>query len=544
MLKRRLHILLLVLVAMAVYANSLPNSFNFDDAQFVVANSAVHGFSLHNLKAVFTSVPNAVEYLPVRDLTYMLDYELWKLNPLGYHISNLFYFVLALIALYFLFLRIFLMIFSGHEDAETSAGRAAFIAALIYAIHPVHVESVACISQRKDILSGLFYFTGLFLYIESWKKPGGRYLLSLLMFLLAGLSKMTVVIMPVSVLLLELYFAPQEINSGKRPLRTIPFFVLAAALTVLGIYIARLTGVYTMAEAGLSSRIAGFFEVVLINIKMLFDPYPLVVWHQFDMPAGFLSGAIPALSIAAVAALVYLVFRFRKTRKALSFGFAWMLTSMVPVSGLFPTTVIVAERYMFLPSAGFCLAAGWGIFRLLPFLNKGVFSRLPAWAVGAGAAWALAMAVAFPAITVERNMDWKDKITLYTADLAHHPDLVKTYICLGKEYINHGDFQVGLAYLLRAKKLDPSDFEYDFYTAYYLYKTGQPDFALTVLNNLRSQLHMEVVDVDYLAGMIYQGRGDISKAKEFYLRAAHSGFPLGVYMRGQALAALNRLNAK
>ena len=544
MRKHLLHIAVLLGIAIAVYANSIPNLFNFDDGQFVAANNAVHGFSLNNLKAVFTSVPNQIEYLPVKDLTYMLDYELWGLDPAGYHVSNLFYFALALAALYFLLSRIFSLIFSGHENAERYAGRAALIASLIYAIHPAHVESVACISQRKDIVSGLFYFTGLFLYIESWRKPGARYVLSVVMFLLAGLSKMTVVIMPLSVLLLEFYFGPKEMSSGKKLLRAVPFFILAGALTVLGIYVARITGVYASGEAGLSSRIPGFFEVILIYIKMLFVPYPLVVWHQFNMPAGFLSGPLPLLSFIAVAALVSLAFLFRKKYKALSFGFAWMLTSMIPVAGLFPTTVVVAERYMFLPSAGFCLAAGWGIFMLLPLLNKGISGRLPIWARGAGAAWAIAMAVAFPAITVERNMDWKDKITLYTADIPHHPDLVKTYICLGKEYIRKGAFQPGLAYLLKAKKLDPFDFEYDFYSAYYLYGTGQRDLALAVLNNLRGQLPMEVADVDYLSGMICQGNGDLARAREFYMRAANSNFSLGIYMREQAVAALNSLNKK
>ena len=512
------NLLLLALLTVAVYANSLPNSFSLDDPNFVVNNKAVHGFSLANIKAVFTSVPNGVEYLPVKDLTYMLDYSIWKLDPLGYHISNLVFYLLGII-LFYLFLE------------EILPGQAAFLAALIYAVHPGHVESVACVAQRKDLVSGALYFTALLLYAKNMKAGGkGRYMASLLLLAPAMLSKMTAVMMPVSVLLLESFFGDRPLK--KRLLRAAPFFALSAALAVLGIFVAKSTKVY-IPGAGLSQRIPGAFEAVWVYLKILVFPYPLKVWYKFSMPGGFLE-PLPALAVLGAGGLVALVFFMRKKYKAVSFGMAWMLASMVPVAGLFPTSVVITERYLFLPSAGFCLALGWTIYRLLA-------NRKAALAVVCAA-----LVTVFAAISFERNLDWRNDITLFTADLGHSPDLNKTYFCLGRQYCLGGDFSNGLKYLHEYKKLAPDTYEYEFFTAYYLFRRGDYDLSLNMLKDIESHYKEDVSDVDFLYGRMYQLKGERDKAQEYYLRAynAAAGNSFWVFAPMDAKLALEDMNSK
>ncbi|MDA8175144.1 MAG: glycosyltransferase family 39 protein [Nitrospiraceae bacterium] len=525
MRNRLLHISLLLLAAIALYANSLPNSFNFDDQALLIDNNAVHGITAANLKAVFTSVPNHLEYLPVRDLTYMLDYQIWGLDPLGYHITNLIFYLLCVI-MFYLFMA----------EILAGAGGAAFAAALVYALHPVHVESVASITQRNNLVSGFFYFTGLFLYMRH-KRHGatgsGYYLLSLLSFVLAMLSKAIAVVLPVTAVLLELYF-PDEDPLGKRLSRTVPFFILAAGFSVLDIEVAKSTRIFLGFAAGLASRLPGAFEAVWAYIKMLLFPYQLKVWHSFNLPAGFLDPRA-LLSMAGLAALIFLIIYYRKRYRVLSFAAAWMLTSMAPVAGLVPAATIIAERYAFLPSAGFCLSVAFIFMEI--YKNRAAQVRLAAVLAAA------AVLISYAVTSFQRNFEWKDQTTLLEADLNHHPDLLKTYVFLGRAYVFKGDYQKGLYYLLQAKRINPGLLEYDFFSAYYLYKTGQLDAALEALKSLRKNIGGEVIDIDYLCGRIYELKGDDGKARDYYLKAADADIPMGIYLRQDALDALKKLGA-
>lgn len=532
---------ILAVLAIAVYANSLPNSFSFDDPPFILDNQAVHGFSIQHLKAVFTSIPNGVEYLPVKDLTYMLDYSLWGLNPFGYHLSNLIFFVLALVALYIFFEQV-----TAAEDAGVSRNpfTAAFLGAVIYAVHPVHTESVACASQRKDIVSGFLYFTALILYMKSMRageKKEELYLSSLILFILAALSKMTTIIMPFSVLLLELYFGPtptppkRGLFIVKRLLRTAPFFALAALLSRLGVAVAKGTGVYSRMQLSLAVRVSGAFKAVWVYLKILFLPYSLKVWHKFDPPDGLFTPAF-AVYVAATAILVCLIVLFRKRYKVVSFSAAWMLTSMIPVVGLFPTTMVITERYMFLPSAGFCLALGWIFSRAIGRLN-GKAAR----AAAMGACLLIAIC---SALAIERNFEWKNNMTLFEADLKHDPDPLNTYLNLGQAYFAKGDYKKGLEYLRKEKEVNRYTFDYELYLAYYQYKMGRPDSALSSLEQLRKWAQMDVMDADYLTGLIYEQKGETQQAEENYRKALAAGASRGLFSVADARTALERMENK
>lgn len=538
---KAVHLVALLIIASAVYLNSLPNNFNFDDGIFVAENSSVHGFSLGNLKSVFTSVPNQTEYLPVKDLTYMLDYDIWKLNPLGYHITNLVFYLLVIMVLYFLFLEIFSMGGGPGGPAEW----AAFLAAAIYAVHPAHVESVAGVSQRKDVVSGFFYFSGLLVYLKGLKpnheKPAAshgtniswrHYALSLFLLVLAVLSKMTAVAMPGVVLLAELYFGKGPL--GKKLMRAAPFFIIAGGLAALGIYIAKYTGVYSTAASGPLQRIPGALEAFFVYLKILLLPYPLKVWYKFT-PAQSFIGALPVLAfwglVFLTAVIVYLA---RRGLKAISFGAAWMLISLGPVVGLIPTTVVIAERYLFVPSVGFCLIAGWALSKATE--AKPVYKR-------AAIAVAAMIMAAFSLISFERNFDWKDNATLLESDLGHSPDLIKTYSSLGRIYFSRGDYRIGLAYFLKERQLQPNSAEYDFFTASYLYRTGQIGPALEILEGLKPQMGGEVADIDYMCGKIYELRGNRQKAIENYQKALGAGIQMGSFPKADSRAALARLGA-
>src|SRR3972149_836057 len=148
-LKHIISIFLILVISFIVYSNSLKNGFvNYDDNWLVLENRKIKGLGLENLYNIF-SEPTASDYLPLKELSYALDYHFWRLNPLGFHLTNVILFMINCLLVYLLTLKIF-------EDKALS-----FFSSLLFTLHPIHAEAVNWISARKDVLSGMFFFLSL-----------------------------------------------------------------------------------------------------------------------------------------------------------------------------------------------------------------------------------------------------------------------------------------------------------------------------------------------------------------------------------------------
>ncbi|PKN06089.1 MAG: hypothetical protein CVU72_06255, partial [Deltaproteobacteria bacterium HGW-Deltaproteobacteria-7] len=252
---------------------------NIDDNVYVTQNSHIlSGFTLDGLRWAF-STTYAEFWHPLTWLSLMLDYQLYGLNATGFHLTNLILHILSALLLFWLFNRM-----------TGAIWRSAFVAAL-FALHPLHVESVAWIAERKDVLSAFFWMLTLCLYVYYTEKPViRRYLLVLFCFILALMSKPMVVTLPVIMILLDYWplgrFRLQKSNLILWQLREkIPLFVLSAVFAIITLYAQYKP---SLENLPLGSRLANEPVSIMTYLEKAFWPHDLAVFYPFSyqLPAG------------------------------------------------------------------------------------------------------------------------------------------------------------------------------------------------------------------------------------------------------------------
>ena len=212
-----------LILTLIVFSNSFKNNFlvNWDDDGYILNNPTIQHLDKGSIHEIFTSF-HMGNYHPLTTLTYALEYKFFKLDPLPYHWLNLI-FHLCNVVLVFLFIKLL-----------SKKNLAAVITAVLFAVHPMHVESVAWISELKDVLYTFFFLLSLLFYMQFAKKKNPAvYILSLLMFVLSLLSKSAAVVLPVLLFLID-YFQSHKQNV-KSVLLKVPFFILALIFGIIAL---------------------------------------------------------------------------------------------------------------------------------------------------------------------------------------------------------------------------------------------------------------------------------------------------------------------
>lgn len=521
------HLLLIAFLVGIAYANSLSNRFAVDDRVLFIENTAVHGLSFDNLKKVLLSVPNNIEYLPIRDLTYMIDYSIWGLNPFGYHLSNILYYLFTCIMLYLFLMRLLSNLLEEYVAI-------ALFSTLIFIVHPVHVESVAGISQRKDIVSGLFFFLSLYSFLLYKDTERRRFfIISLVFFCFSLLSKAVVVIMPLIIFLIDTFYQKKKSGLLKRISLIIPYLFIALVFSLEQFAIMKNAEIIKPYYYGITTnydvRVYTAFKAVFYYLKLLFIPYPLNIIHPFKFSKSLFEPEV-LLSILGVILLVYLTYRYRRSEQVLSFSVGWFLISLIPVIGLIPTATVIAERYLFLPSVGFCIALGLfmqramqpqKVSRLIQKVIKG-FSFI---------AFSVVMII-FIVLSYNRNYDWKDFLTLYLAGVRDNPTSPRLNWYVGRDYFYMGEYEEAFRFFDTARVLNASySIDYNVFASLHALKEGKYIDALTSLEQIQSEKKEDIFEVNYLYAQIYRAMGEYNKADVSYFRALKSPIKLGVFPR-------------
>ncbi len=525
-----LHLAVIAGLIALLYANSLTNGFSVDDFQFVVNNPAVHGFSWGNLQAIFASVPNGIEFLPIKDLTYCFDVALFGVNPLALHLMNVVWYLLACGTLYLFLRRLLVWLQQGSPQL-------ALVVTLLFVAHPMHVASVASISQRKDLVSATLLFMALNLYLRFRQSDKSAwYGLSLVLFALSLLAKATVMTMPLFLLALA-WFAPKErrFGVGRQILVLVPYFIVVVVFIRIESAFLQQTGVLSQLFSSTVApgiRGATAVQAIFYYLKLLLFPYPLLMIHDF----GFAKQAVSLLAIACgggVFVLLAIACWLRRQAPLAGLAIFWLLVTLLPVSGLIPSNTLIAERYLFLPLAGFAMLLGSGWCWLQ---NRGV--SLQRAAVGL----LCLLLLVYGTLTVKRNPDWRDNLTLLLANVRDLPGKPGVYYQLGAEYFAQGNTGAALQYIAKARDL--SDFysiHYAVYAAITVYEHGNIDQARQELDGIRHPFKLQVVEVNYLYGKIRQSAGDNLNAGIYYRNASKSSLPLGLIKTADVDAALASL---
>jgi len=412
-------IVLLLLLTAAVYAQVYNHDFiELDDGAYVTENEQVQaGLTAGNLRWALTAVHGS-NWHPLTTFSHMLDCELFGLDPRGPHLVNLLLHLANTLLLYVLLRR-----------STGSRWPGAFVAAL-FALHPLHVESVAWISERKDLLSAFFWLLTLCCYVLYAEKRRRRwYALTLLMLLFGVLSKPMVVTLPFVLLLWDAWPLGRFRAVRGLVLEKLPMFFMVAAASLVTFAVQRADGaVAALERVPLATRMANAVDSYLQYLIDMVWPAGLAVVYPY--PARFDPWAIAA---AALFLVVVSIFAFAALRRHpyLFTGWFWYLGTLVPVIGLVHVgSQARADRYTYLPLIGIFIMIAWALSELAGRLRRGRLLLGPLAAI---------LLLALAASTWKQAGYWKDSPTLFRHSIAVTRKNYQLHAALGTALAKGGD---------------------------------------------------------------------------------------------------------
>jgi protein O-mannosyl-transferase len=425
----------LALIIWAVFGQTRHFSFvNYDDDRYVYNNSDVtNGLTLSGTASAF-NVDASDNWVPLTTLSHLLDCQIYGTNAGGHHLSNVLLHAATAILLFLVLLKM-----------TAAIWRSAFVAA-VFAIHPLRAESVAWISERKDVLCGVFFMLTLLAYLGYVRKPRSllRYLLTLFLYALALMSKPVVVTLPFILLLLDYWPLNRRPVSARLIVEKIPFLLLSLASCIPTI-LAERPGIAPTEIYPVSLRIENSLVSCVAYIWQLFYPVRLAALYPYPYRGLPLVEAAGALAILIIASLA--VFHWRRKYPFLLTGWLWYLIMLVPVIGLVQVGEQArADRHTYLSQIGLYMLLTWlvadfcGRFRHRLSLLAGLSSLILA-------------ALIYCAHT--ETAYWKDSVTLWTHTLSCTSANPTALLNLGVAFEKEGRLDDAIAQYQQILKIAP-----------------------------------------------------------------------------------------
>ena len=554
--------------AFSLYLPSLQNGFvNWDDDAYIYRNPFIHPLDTRFFRWAFFDFYDA-NYHPLTWISHALDYAVWGLNPVGHHLTNNIIHAANTFVVVLLVARLMGAVYDSSTSATTGASRFTLIAAattgLLFGVHPLHVESVAWVAERKDLLCALFFLLGILSYSKYvsltnppsplFLKGGGRgifiinkyYLFTLFFFILALLSKPMAVTLPAVLLLLDWY--PFGRMSSPKALRAacvekLPFFALSLAASVVAV-LAQRSGdaIISTKAAPLPARLAVAAGGVFSYIRDMLLPLDLVPFYPYPEQVSLASPKylfFLLFFIAVSAACLVL----RKKQKVWLAAWSYYLITLLPVIGIVQVGFQSrADRYTYLPSLGPFLIIGLGAAWVYEKSTEKESGILRAVAAVTGAGVIVLMSYA----TVKQTGIWKNSLVLwnYVIETKAEKSAV-AYYHRGIAYYDLKLFDPAIKDYNRAIRMKS-----DYYQAYNnravaYEETGQLDLAI---RDYDQSVSLEP-QCKVLAnrGILYLRKEMRDKAEEDFLRAvqkdpkcadAYNGLGMLHFLEGQNESAL------
>jgi tetratricopeptide (TPR) repeat protein len=503
----------LLVLAIAAYWPTFSNGFvNYDDPRYVLQNPLVaKGLTLSNIAFAFRTTMEA-NWHPITWISHMADVQFFGLQPAGHHASSLFLHCLNVL---FLFLLL--------DSATGFRWRSALVAAL-FAVHPLNVECVAWISERKSLLSTTFLLLAFFAYGWYVKKPGiSRYLPVVALFALGLASKPMVITFPFLLLLLDYWPlnrlpVPSTGKSedsflgklGELSMEKAPLFLLGIASGWITLYAQRESGaVATSAGLPLVQRIPNAIYSYLLYILKGLWPIRLAVFYPH--PENSLAPSKPIVAALFLIAVTYFVWLHREKRYLVT-GWLWYLGTLVPVIGVIQVgRQALADRYAYLPFLGLFVMIVWSVVEMLPRLSQASKLAVPVSAI---------ILLWFAALTWWQTTFWRDSGSLFSRTLAVTQNNYLAENNLGMAYSAAGQAQSAFEHFREAVRLRPK-----FSTAHY-------NLGLS----LRAQDNLPAAQAEFELAIQYAN-------DPVELAQAHHNLGIAFYEQHQLAAARRELSA-
>lgn len=452
MYKRKVILICLVVfvVAILAYANTITGDFVWDDEYLILNNSNIKSFT--HLPDVFKNYAGYGSgnvnnfYRPLQEVSNMIDYAIWGEKPAGFHMTNILLhgLVAALVFILLLYLA---------GDLLTAA-----LAALLYAIHPIHTEAVAYIAGRADPLYAIFMLLSLILFIKvaKWgnfcKKDLFLYILSLIMYVFSVLCKEIAIIMPLIVGIYIVFFlkgTQVKERYDRIKFSWVPYAVISCIYAIIRTTVLDFSSVAPESlfrDVPLFLRLLTFLRSIGIYMRVLVLPVDL----HMERTLTIAKSVVEAPSLIAIGALLLVAgavwYAYKRSRIA-AFAVVWFFVYMLPFSNIIPLNTFIAEHWIYMASIGPFLLVAMGIVWLFNNITSSKIKITLICTVGV----ILGM---YATITVIRNSEWSDEVEFYENTLKYHPNNTRVYLNLGNAYYERGDIPGAIIEYQKALALD------------------------------------------------------------------------------------------
>lgn len=433
-------IIIILLFSLLVLYPVVENGWVFwDDPTYVLENEQLEIESWSQVAEQFNFVVVQGNYHPITMLSYVIDYSIDGLNPKVFHSTNLIIHLLNTLLVYILIYRLF------HDK------KIGFLVSILFSIHPMHLESFAWVSERKDVLYVFFFLLGLIQYLNYTRSGNFRsYFLSILLYLMALLSKGMAVVFPVVLLLID-YLQHRTMNK-KALLEKLPFFILSIIFGLIVIW------AQSKGDAITSNADSPFIQTFLVPIYGLFMyllkgiiPYNLSALHPYPS----IEGGVPFLikfSIVPLLLFVGIIVKFFRSNRPVVFGLLFFLVVIFPVLQFLSVgSAIISERYTYLAYLGLFVFMGVLLSRVYQISSKVV-------KVGVVSAVVIYLgSLSFQ--TYSRTKVWSNDETLWSDVINTYPDDYFAYMKRGSFRAKNGNYSSAMKDLNKSIKL----FQHDYY---------------------------------------------------------------------------------
>ena len=500
--------LFLVIAAVLVYGQMIGHEFvYFDDHQYAAENSHVQaGLTVEGLKWAFSTL--YLEFWhPLTWLSLMLDTQLFGVAPGGYLFSNLLLHILNALLLFLFFKR-----------STGSVWQSGLVAAL-FALHPIHVESVAWIAQRKDVLSTFFWMLTLLCYGLYVEKPGLKSYLGVVFALILGLmAKPMLITLPFVLLLLDYWplgrlptgaSLKSFFNSALILLREkIPLIAVSGAAGVIT-YLAQQSGggIKSMAAVSLADRISNALISYVGYIVNMLWPFKLACFYPF--PAGIALWQVGG-SFLLLILITWFAVRSARRHPFLIVGWLWYLGTLVPVIGLVKIGAFaMADRYSYVPLIGIYVLAVWGVPQAT--------ARLPHRRFLMGCLAVLALIICM-VTTWHQVRFWQNRSTLFNRALNVTSNNWFAHNALGWDFLKREKFDQALNHFYKALHIVPNYIPTYIYLGITYAKQNTLSQAIRYMA-AAEEMNPDRADVQQHLGILYERQGDPVKAVAHFRRA-------------------------
>lgn len=508
-------VLMLVVLTLGVYWPVQNFEFiNYDDQLYVTGNFRIqNGITFKSIKDTFTNFHTG-HWHPLTMISHMLDWQLYGKKAGGHHWTSVVIHIINAILLFFLF-----------RNLTGALWRSAFVAAL-FAIHPINVESVAWIAERKNVLSTFFFILTLLFYAWYVKQPGWkRYLPVLVCFALGLLSKPMLVTLPFVLLLMD-YWLLKRINintqneankkvllkEAKEKLKfliveKVPLFILTA-FSVFFTYYASLyvNDIQSFESLPVIKRISNAVFSYALYVKKLFWPNDLSVFYPFS------DIAIWQISLSAIflVSITFFVLKYFRKHPYLFAGWFWFIGTLVPVIGIVQVgSQAMADRYAYITFIGLFVMIAWGMQKVSSknnyLKNMFVFASV-------------LMIMLLTAATYHQVKLWSNTTTLFEDAIKKNPDNYLAYQIVGLEMYKKGENEKALQLNDMAIKANPRIHAAYNNNGLTLIKMGKRDEAIKNFE-MAIQVNRFASEAYYNLGQVYLDGREFDKSLEYSLKA-------------------------